>query len=352
MPPKITFYLRLTSSVLILCLLAGCHPTPATPTPTPDYAGYSETEYLTLNSLEKLDDYPLYVMRMSGDYPPQASLPTKRGSPELAAPNSTVCQPTWGCSLFATLSDEGDRLYGRNFDWRFSPALLLYTNPPGAFASVSMVDITYLGFDGEPSKKLADLPLKQRRALLQAPFLPFDGMNEKGLAVGMAAVPPGDMTPDPQKETIDQLVVIREILDHAATVDEAIRILGSYNIEMGEVPIHYLIASVLGNSALVEFHQGQMIVTRNELPWQQATNFLVAATNDSPAGVCWRYDLIAERLNKNGGQMTAIEGLNLLADVSQPGTQWSIVYDMTSGEVQVIMGKNYAGKVHVLKFNR
>jgi ABC-type hemin transport system ATPase subunit len=50
--------------------------------------------------------------------------------------------------------------------------------------------------------------------------------------------------------------------------------------------------------------------------------------------------------------MTAIEGLNLLADVSQPGTQWSIVYDMTNGEVQVIMGRNYAGKVHVLKLNR
>jgi predicted choloylglycine hydrolase len=215
-----------------------------------------------------------------------------------------------------------------------------------------MVDITYLGFDGEPSKKLTDLPLKQRRALLQAPFLPFDGMNEKGLAIGMAAVPPGDMTPDPQKETIDQLVVIREILDHAATVDEAIRILGSYNIEMGEVPIHYLIASASGNSALVEFHQGQMVVTRNELPWQQATNFLVAATHDSPTGACWRYDLIGERLNKNGGQITTVEGLNLLADVSQPSTQWSILYDMTSGEVQVVMGRNYTGKIHTFKVNR
>ena len=42
-----------------------------------------------------------------------------------------------------------DRLFGRNFDWRYSPALLLFTDRPaaGGYASVSMVDIAYLGFD-------------------------------------------------------------------------------------------------------------------------------------------------------------------------------------------------------------
>jgi hypothetical protein len=66
MSPKRTFLTCTASTLLILCLLAGCHPTSATPTPTPDRAGFSETEYVTLNSLEKLDDYPLYVMHMSG----------------------------------------------------------------------------------------------------------------------------------------------------------------------------------------------------------------------------------------------------------------------------------------------
>ena len=35
-------------------------------------------------------------------------------------------------------------VYGRNFDWQYSPALLLFTNPPDGYASVSMVDIEYL----------------------------------------------------------------------------------------------------------------------------------------------------------------------------------------------------------------
>jgi len=52
-----------------------------------------------------------------------------------------------------------------------------------------MVDIAYLGFEGSKAGALTNLPLVERRALLDAPSLPFDGMNERGLAIGMAAVP-------------------------------------------------------------------------------------------------------------------------------------------------------------------
>jgi len=33
----------------------------------------------------------------------------------------------WACSLFAGLGDVEQRLYGRNFDWDHSPAVLLFT---------------------------------------------------------------------------------------------------------------------------------------------------------------------------------------------------------------------------------
>ena len=57
-------------------------------------------------------------------------------------------RPPGRCSLFAALGDPENRLFGRNFDWRYSPALLLFTDRPagGGYASVSMVDIAYLGF--------------------------------------------------------------------------------------------------------------------------------------------------------------------------------------------------------------
>jgi hypothetical protein len=240
------------------------------------------------------------------------------------------------------MGDPEGMLFGRNFDWDFSPALLLFTDPPDGYASVSMVDIAYIGYGEERAFGLVDLPLSERIGLLDAPYLPFDGMNEAGLAVGMAAVSPGGMEDDPEKETIDSLMVIREILDQAATVDEAVAILGSYNIDWGSgPPLHYLIAEKSRRSVLVEFSQGEMVVMPNRDPWQLATNFLVSETGTSAEGNCWRYDLIFERLKEGNGQLNPRQTLNLLGDVAQESTQWSVVYGISTGEVQVVMGRQY-----------
>lgn len=334
---------KVISIALILWLLVGCSapavaPTPvpltSTPTTVPTVEtradGLSDEEVATLNSLEQVDDYPLYTMRYYGAYEQRLS------STETASP------PAWACSLFAALGDADNVFYGRNFDWEYSPAVLLFTDPPDGYASVSMVDIAYFGFGGAKAGTLTDLPLIERRALLDAPFLPFDGLNEHGLAVGMAAVPPGDMHPDPNKETVGSLGVIREMLDHASNVDEAVAIMQSYNVDMeGGPPIHYLIADPSGRSVLVEFYHGEMTVIPNETPWHLATNFLRASAGESAEGQCWRYDKISQRLTEAEGQITTQDAIHLLAAVSQAGTQWSVVYGMSTGDVNVTMGRQY-----------
>jgi uncharacterized protein YceK len=374
---------RIVGITLILWLLVGCSspapaptavpptasvkptaiPPTATPAPNPtalptaesaaeDRAdGLSEEEAATLSSLERVDDYPLYSMRYTGAY--EGGVSSAEGFKEWAgenepSPDLAARVPAWACSLFTASGDADNVLYGRNFDWEYSPAVLLFTDPPDGYASVSMVDIAYLGFGGTRASTVTDLPLIERRALLDAPFLPFDGMNEHGLAVGMAAVPPGHMRPDPDKGTISSLMVIREVLDHASSVDEAVAILQSYNIDFGGgPPIHYLIAAPSGRSALVEFYQGQMVVIPNETPWHVATNFLRASAGESAQGLCWRYDRINQRLTEAEGWISAQDAMDLLAQVSQEGTQWSIVYGMSTGEVHVTMGRQY-DDVHTL----
>ena len=253
-----------------------------------------------------------------------------------------VPRPSWACSLFAVLGAGGNMLYGRNFDWTYSPAVLLFVDPPDGYASVSMVDIAYLGHEGANATELMDLPLLERQGLLDAPSMPFDGMNERGLVVGMAAVPPGQMQRDPRKETIGSLMVIREVLDGAGTVDEAVAILRSYNIDMsGGPPVHYLIAAASGEAVLVEFFRGEMVVLDNDRPWHVATNFLVASVDEPAMGDCWRYDRVSLRLTEVQGRFSTGEALNLLADVSQGNTQWSVVYGMNTGDVSVAMGRNY-----------
>jgi hypothetical protein len=314
------------------------YPTSISSTPEQGLEGLSSAEVATLSSLEKVDDHPLYTMHYYGNYTQSSSTRIPKWSVyEPPKPNLM----TWACSLFAALGDIENMLYGRNFDWEFSPALLLFTNPPDGYASISMVDIAYLGFGETNAGTILELPLHERRALLYTPFIPFDGMNEYGLTVGLAAVTSGNMSPDPEKETIGSLMIIRKVLDEAKNVDEALDIIGRYNIDMEELDLHYLIADRSGRSALVEFYQGEMVILLNDRPWHQATNFLRAASGEDTEGICWRYDRISHQLRDRDGQLDMRAAIDLLHDVSQDGTQWSIVYGISTGEVNVVMGQQY-----------
>jgi Acyl-coenzyme A:6-aminopenicillanic acid acyl-transferase len=284
-----------------------------------------------LSSLEKLDDYPFYVMHYYGEY----------GYPQTWS--NFPSRSDFSCSLFAALGETGDMVYGRNFDWDFSPSLLLFTDPPDGYASVSMVDLTFLGISSVVARSVNDLPLEQRTALLTAPSMPFDGMNEYGLTIAMAAVPDiylDDASYDPSKPNIGSIGIIRETLDHARDVDEAIAIFGLYNIDFtGGPAIHYLIADPGGTAVLIEFYQGEMILLPNEAPWHLATNHLRCIAEGD--GGCPRYHWISERLTTMNGQIDPQDAMQLLSDVAQGMTQWSAVYNMTSGDISVVIGEAY-----------
>jgi choloylglycine hydrolase len=254
--------------------------------------------------------------------------------------------------LFTILLDQDNLLYGRNFDWEFSPAVLLFTDPPDGYAAVSMVDIEYLGISSEAAKHIKDMPVDEQTGLLDAPYIPFDGMNEHGLAIGMAAVPAGDVQPDKSKANIGSLGIIRQMLDHARTVDEAVDMMKTYNIDFtGGPPIHYLMADATGKSVLVEYYKGKMHVLENEQPWHLATNFLRSAVNDPADGGCWRYNKIAAQLTATSGRIDVHGAMQLLADVAQNNTQWSVIYQMSSGKVNVVMGQQYQN-MHQFQLDR
>ncbi len=294
-------------------------------------------EWRTLLSLRKVDDHPLYVMRYYGDYGFEEVLKGEtQGVSDVVAVTADRNQ-AWACTCFAALGEGKDALLGRNFDWYDHPALLLFANPPQGYASVSMVDISYLGFGREAP------PWTARQRLLFAPHLPFDGMNERGLAVGMMAVPFADSGRDPKRKTLDSLQVIRLLLDHAADVEEALALLEGCNIDFGEgPPVHYLLVDAVKRSAVVEFVSGEMRVLPNSELWQVSTNFVISEA--LPVGgdsECWRYNLAYDGLGELEGAPSRGQAMDLLRSVSQPSTIWSLVYDLSSGDVDVVMGRNY-----------
>jgi choloylglycine hydrolase len=305
--------------LLIICLLLA---------PFTSTAGQNAPEsnrIKSIRSLKKLDDFPLYTMHFYGDY----DLPKY-------APKVSLSQGLQ-CTCFATKTEQGSQILGRNFDWSNHPALLLFTDPPSRYASVSMVDISYLGY----SKN--DDPKKNPGGLFRSPLLPFDGMNEQGLAVGMMALPAAEAPDDPKKQTVSSLLIIRLMLDYTKNVDEAVAILKNFNIDFqGGPPLHYFITDRSGRSVVVEFVSRKISVIRNTHPWQVATNFIITGLSpeDSRAS-CWRYKKVWETLENQVVMPSPLNALSLLKDVSQGNTIWSVVYDTSSLDFLVVMGKKY-----------
>ncbi|MBG0832979.1 linear amide C-N hydrolase [Planomonospora sp. ID67723] len=286
----------------------------------------------TVESLRRVDDLPLYEMTFHGSYDVEAPLTEE----ELAAPADG-----WACSLFSLpAAGPGDRpLFGRNFDWNPSPAMVVHADPPGGHASLSLVDLSYaLGSATPPD---LDDP-RARRRMAHAVLIPFDGVNDKGLAVGMAAVPDGELPPRTAgRPALGSVRIIRMILDRAATVEEALAIVRRYDVDFtGGPQLHYLIADATGRSAVVEYAEGRLSVIDDRV----LTNFTMTGTGERERAADARYRELDEGLP---AARSWRDGMALLQRVAQGHTRWSVVYDLADATARVVTAKRW-GRVHTI----
>ena len=286
----------------------------------------------TLATLEKVDDYPLYVMHYKGTY--LFDLFAEEGIEWGPYRRLYEAVNPEACTSFAAVEAEGGVIFGRNFDWRHRASLLLYTDPPGGYASVSMVDLFYLGLEGMQS-----IPWSERAVLLAAPHAAIDGMNECGVAIAQNAVPRRNTPKDPNKPTLLNSQIIRLVLDHAKDVNEALTLIQQYNVEFVGNHVHFHIADASGDSAIVEYVDGGVAIVADDKPWQVSTNYLFSEEIQPD---CWRYDTASASLDEADGSMTQDRAMALLEAVRQGHTVWSIVYNLSSGSISVAMGKDYA----------
>jgi len=292
----------------VVVLLAGC-------------GGAKVVPVSSAPELRKVDDFPLY------EYTDRAP------SPDVYVQTDTT---GWACTVFVAAKSG---IVGRNFDWNDQPALILHHRPPGAYASVSMVDIEYLGLDRAHIGEIG--PEK----LARAARIPFDGMNEKGLVVTMAAVPHARSPQRP--ETAGELGVMRLALDHAANVDEAIAIFRRTGIDFGggDPPLHYLVADPSGASAVIEYIDGAVHVIRDG---RAITNFILSGSTPAQRTHDRRYHTATTALTAAGARLSSAQTLGLLKRVRQSITRWSVAYDTRHRTLEVVMGQRYG---RVLRFS-
>ena len=295
----------------------------------------------SLLSLKQRDNYPMYTMTYYGDYgfddfltkgvTNDADLINYVSSRLLKGKKINAGMPEIGCTSFITRNKKGDVLYARNYDYPYCPFVLVKTKPDNGHASVSVVDLTALGY----RKDFLPKKIKDRLALLGAPYLPFDGMNEKGLAISILVVPKTDLPNDPDKITLNTLTANRLILDKAATVDEALELFKKYNIYFSQdIFVHFLVADSSGKSALVEYWDGAMHIKEEHV----ASNFLAHNQLSITENQEWcefeRYHKVNAALDAGGGIMEEMEAAQLLCDVGIYDKeidilQWSAVYNLT-----------------------
>ena len=296
----------------------------------------------SLASLRKVDDYGMFQMTYYGDYAFDEFLKVgAKNQEELEAViekllfNGTpvsINDAGSGCTCFVSHNANGDIIYSRNYDFGvYSPPLQLITCPSNGYASVSTVSMLYLGYN---ANHLPSGTPEDSMNLLAAPYIPMDGINEKGVAIAVLSV--ADAKPGfcENKITLGTTTAIRLVLDKAANADEAVELLRQYNIFFSmDIYSHFLIADASGKSVLVEYWDNDLQVTETPI----ASNFIAYNDVKLPQGnAIERYDRVKDVIESNKGILSEGQVMDLLLDVGGKSTavglglQWSAIYNLST----------------------
>ena len=250
----------------------------------------------------------------------------------------------YACSAFTTESENGQYLVGRIFDAPDAmDAISVYTHPENGYASIATTADVLLGI-GEVYKIPGD-SFWGKATLLAAPYFCVDGVNEKGLSVSALNLDMEETHEDNGKPDLLLTVAIRLLLDRAATVDEAVELLGQYDYHSHHGwTQHLYIADASGKSAAVEWRKGKMKTAES----RDCTNFELTSQSSvkKPTGNCDRFDILYDSLKAKPKNSTE-DAFRLLKSVNQEITEWSVVYNLTEFTADYAVDSDYKNTIHL-----
>ena len=243
--------------------------------------------------------------------------------------------PKLGCSTFSAKLSDGSSVFGRNFDEAECPCMLVTTHPKTGYASISMVNLLYIGFSAD---KLP-LSVEESYMAMGAPYVPLDGVNEKGLSARVLYIDTVPTNQNTGKTNITTTTAVRMMLDRCATVEEAVEMLANYDMHSSaSACFHLHIADAHGGSVVVEYVNDEMKVVKETA----VTNFLFNPIPGVREIGRDRYDTMKERLAENGGVFSDMcDAMSLLKDASRERTRWSSIYNQTKPELLLSVYRDY-----------
>lgn len=373
-------------------------------------------ELLSISSIQMLVDAnkenrsaPVYIMDVSGDYYfdefiEQGGAASDDELIQFVVDNITkglipisLSSPEIGCSSFTSVDEEGNRYFGRNYDFSTTTGMIVRTNPSdGRYASISSVDLQFLGItEGEYVDSVME-----KLICLAATYVPLDGINEAGVSCGIYMSyqgPDGEVVSTDQntdKPDVTSTTLLRLILDYAGSVEEAVALAQQYDLhDSANTSFHYMVADSTGKSAILEWvdvsDETDTDGTKRELRvyyndedailgeaeaannFQYVTNFIVTndyyTNNDDKKGLD-RYNEIESCINPDGsntsGLITKEDALSVLETVGRRNwdslngktdsngiTVWSALYNLTSKEVTWISNEEFDNENAIFTFD-
>lgn len=300
-----------------------------------------DVEQKTLDTLTKISD-GLYIIDCYTDYKVDdylnSNIKTVQDWDIWMTNNLTKGVPTGnipkiGCASFSATDSTGNHLFGRNFELAQGDSLIVRTAPGNGYASIGIADLRNLNLGKRGEYDIEDE--SSQSLLLAAPWAVCDGINEKGLGVSILELGLMHDVTDTDKNDLMIYSATRVLLDKCATVDEAIELLGNYDLYSPRTNTYHLfITDISGRSVVVEWLDGKLQVIESDA----VTNSKLY--NGEPL-ICKRYKKISETLESTDF-LSNEECMNLLKDVSQTGScQWSAVYNLNEFSVDICFNEDY-----------
>ena len=336
------------------------------------FFGLYFTRIQTIGSIEKLTDYAdgynLYRMDVKYDYSlddiinygiqdDQTMIDAilKEALPLLPV---TIKAPNFGCTAFSLTDTGGDVHMGRNYDFsKDTSAMLVYCAPKDGYKSMAFAALDNV------SANVPDESIKKELACLTAPFICLDGMNEKGVSIAVLTLDSEPVRQNTGKPVIATTLAIRLVLDRAATTEEAVELLRSYDMFASSGrDYHFYINDASGDGRVIEYDINGEPRELIDTPSEAVTNFLIRHKDkvlpNQKNGIYGhgreRYDAVLKVLETEKGNYTNDTVWNAIKSAAQDpdpdaitsNTQWSVSYNNTDLSADIVIRRNWNDVTH------
>jgi len=265
--------------------------------------------------------------------------------------DAPLMNQTWRyCSVF-TAAGRDSVVMGRNWDNENVGSIIVnLCHPTDGYSSICFCRTMDLGFplhldleevtSGELGNKL-----------LLAPFYVTDGINEHGLAVAVAGVRQTTHEPRDDKELVFVTFLMRKILDQARTIEEAAEVVEDFipfHLDKNTLAAHFMVAESSGRSVILEYWDNQWRRIYGDGSWQVLTTKPIYNVPDADLRErCWRYRSISATLERAKGNVDWQAAMDILKDVEQKGTIWSVVYSPSAKDLYFSVYKDWGMVYHL-----